>query len=565
MRLRVPGVESLHRYERRWLTRDLTAGLVLGAVLVPQGMAYAELAGLPPITGLYTSILCMITYAVFGPSRILIIGPDSAIGPMIAATIIPLVGAHGDPARALALASLLSIMVGVVFIVGGLARLGFIADLLSRPTQIGYLTGVALIIAVSQLPRLFGFSVHATTLLGELQGFLSGLRNSQAVPAALAVGLVALALLLVLQRWLPQLPGALLVVVISIAASALFNLSAHGVAVVGTLPKGFPPFGVPHVAAGDLPMLIAGALAISLVALTDTISTATAFSTRRGEPVRPNEEMRAIGLANIATGFFHGFAVGASATRTTVADRAKAKTQLAGLIGAVVVILMLLVVPGLLRDLPQPTLAALLIAGAIYLADLAGMRRLWHLHRAEFAVSLAAFLGVALLGVLRGVGVAVALAIFNVFRRSWWPYSTSLGRLTGVPGFHDTKLHPEAQETEGVILFRFDAPLFFANARAFREDILELARSELRPRWIVVAAEPMTDVDTTAVEMLVALDAELAALGVSLLFAEMKREVRDKVERYGLTRPIAPARFFPTRKSALAAIRRLRESEGGDE
>jgi MFS superfamily sulfate permease-like transporter len=271
--------------------------------------------------------------------------------------------------------------------------------------------------------------------------------------------------------------------------------------------------------------------------------------------------MVAIGLSNVATGLFQGFAVGASASRTTVAERSRAKTQLAGLVGAVVIIVMIVAVPWLLRDLPQATLAALLIAGAISLADLAGIRRLWHLHRAEFAISIAAFLGVALLGVLRGVAVAVGLAILNVFRRSWWPYSTSLGRLTGVPGFHDTRLHPEAQETEGVVLFRFDAPLFFANTRAFREDVLELAHSELKPRWIVVAAEPMTDVDTTAVEMLVELDQELAAMGISLLFAEMKREVRDKVERYGLTRSITPGRFFPTRKSALAAVRRQHEAE----
>ncbi|HTG47130.1 MAG TPA: sulfate permease [Actinomycetota bacterium] len=551
----LPGIRQLRSYERGWLPKDIVAGLILTALLVPQGMAYAELAGLPAITGLYTSILCLLGYAIVGPSKILVLGPDSSLGPMIAATILPLAGAGGDPARAVALASLLALMVGGIAILTGVAGLGFIADLLSKPTQIGYLAGLALTIVVGQLPKLFGFSVDADGLVAEARAFAHGVAAGETVAAALAVGVVALVVILVLHRWLPRVPGVLVAVILSIAAVVAFDLAAHGVSLVGTLPKGFPPFTIPDVHVSDLPLLVGGAFGIVLVSLADTIATASAFAARTGQEVRASQEMVGIGVANVAAGLFQGFPVSTSGSRTAVAEQAGAKTQLTGLVGALTIAAMLLFVPGLLRNLPQPTLAAIVIAASLSLADVKGLRRLWLVRRTEFALAIAAFLGVAFLGVLAGIAIAVALSILNVFRRAWWPYSTTLGRVEGVPGYHDVTSYPDAERIDGAVILRFDAPLFFANTRSFRERIREIAAADPRPRWIIVAAEPITDVDTTAADMLEELDVALNAVGIALVFAEMKDPVRRKVERYELTRTIDPAHFFPTIEAAVAAFR----------
>jgi high affinity sulfate transporter 1 len=549
-----PGLRLLSSYRRSWLSKDLMAGLVLTALLVPQGMAYAELAGLPPITGLYTSILCLVGYAIFGPSKILVLGPDSSLGPMIAATIIPIVGANGDPQRAVALASMLALLVGVMTVLAGIAKLGFVADLLSKPTQIGYMNGLALTILVGQLPKLFGFSVDADGFIPEAVGFFEGLADGETVAAALAVGLLGLVLIFVLQRLVPKIPAVLVAVVVSILTANAFSLADHGVSLVGPLPKGFPPFTLPSVAMSDLALLVAGAIGIAVVSLTDTISTSSAFAARTGQEVDGDREMIGIGAANIGAGFFQGFPVSTSGSRTAVAEQAGAKTQVTGLVGAGAITLMLLLVPGLLRNLPQPTLAAVVITASLSLADIPGTVRLWRQRRTEFTLSMAAFAGVALLGVLPGIAIAVALSIGNVFRRAWWPHQTVLGRVPGVPGYHDVGTYPEADQLPGCVLFRFDAPLFFANARTFREQVRRLARSEPTPRWIVVAAEPITDVDTTAADMLEDLDEALNAKGISLVFADMKDPVRQKIERYELTRTIDPAHFFPTVGAAVAAF-----------
>jgi high affinity sulfate transporter 1 len=550
----VPGLRMLSSYETRWLSSDLVAGLVLTALLVPQGMAYAELAGLPPITGLYTSILCLCGYALFGPSRILVLGPDSSLGPMIAATLLPLLGANGDPTKAIALASVLALLVGGIMVVGGITKLGFVADLLSKPTMIGYMNGLALTILVGQLPKLFGFSVDADGFINELKGFVNGLRNHETVGAALAVGVFALAVILVLQRVLPKVPSVLVAVVLSIVAARVFELASHGVSLVGTLPRGFPPLTLPSVGASDLPLLLGGAAGIALVALADTIATASAFAERTGQVVDGSQEMIGIGSANLAAGLFQGFPVSTSGSRTAVAEQAGAKTQVAGLVGAVAITLMLVLVPGLLRNLPQPTLAAVVIAASLSLADIPGTVRLWHQRRAELFVSLAALLGVVLFGVLPGIAIAVGVSVGVAFQRIWWPYKTVLGRVPDLPGYHDMRSHPGAEEIPGLALVRFDAPLFFANARAFREGIREVALAEPRPEWIVVAAEPITDVDTTAADMLEELDERLNAAGISLVFAELKDPVREKIERYELTRTIDPAHFFPTVEAAVTAF-----------
>ena len=551
----LPGLRALASYRISWLRRDVVAGIVLITLLVPQGMAYAELAGLPAITGLYTSILCLIGYAVFGPSRILVLGPDSSLGPMIAATILPILGSNGSPERAIALASMLALIVGAIMIAAGIARLGFVADLLSKPTQIGYMNGLALTILIGQLPKLFGFSTEANGLINEARAFVNGITSGEPVGAAVAIGLFSLVVILALGRWLPKVPGVLIAVVVSIGASSAFNLADHGVSLVGTLPKGFPPLTVPS-PISDLPLLVAGALGIALVALTDTISTASSFAARTGQEVNGDGEMIGIGAANVAAGFFQGFPVSTSGSRTAVAEQAGAKTQLTGVVGAALIVLMLVLVPGLLKNLPNPTLAAVVIAASLSLADLPGTLRLWRQRRVEFLLSITAFLGVALLGVLQGIAVAVALSILNVFRRAWWPYQTTLGRVPGMRGVHDRELHPEAEQLPGLVIFRFDAPLFFANARTFRDQIRRLAAAESRPLWIVIAAEPITDVDTTAADMLAGVDEELNAVGTFLVFAELKDPVRAKLERYELIGPLDPDHFFPTLDAAVDAFRR---------
>jgi high affinity sulfate transporter 1 len=548
----LPGVKAVRTYRRSWLRSDIVAGVVLSTLLIPQGMAYAELAGLPAITGLYTTILCLLGYAVFGPSRILVLGPDSSLGPMIAATILPIVLAGGSPERAVAYASMLALMVGVIMTVAGVAKLGFVADLLSKPTRIGYMNGLAITILVSQLPKLFGFSVDANGLVNETVGFVKGLAAGEAITASVLIGLLSFAIIMALKKWLPKIPGVLVAVVTAIALASLLGLAGKSVSLVGTLPKGFPPLTVPDVFS-DIPLLLAGALGISLVALTDTISTASAFAARSKQEVNGNGEMIGIGAANIAAGLFQGFPVSTSGSRTAVAEQTGAKTQLAGVVGAAVIILMLLFVPGLLRNLPQPTLAAVVIAASLSLADIPGSVRLWRQRRAEFLLMLAAFLGVAFLGVLQGIAIAVALSIFYVFKRAWWPYQAILGRAPGVAGYHDQQMYPEAEHLPGLVIYRFDAPLFFANARSFRENLQKLAASDPKPKWIIIAAEPMTDIDTTAADMLLELDTQLNAAGGHLVFAELKDRVRHKMEHYELIGPLNPDHFFPTVDAAVAA------------
>jgi high affinity sulfate transporter 1 len=549
----IPGITAVRTYERAWLPKDVVAGLVLTALLVPQGMAYAELAGLPAITGLYTSITCLLAYAVFGPSRILVLGPDSSLGPMIAATILPLVGANGDPAKAIALASMLALLVGAAMLLAGVCRLGFVADLFSKPTQIGYMNGLALTILVGQLPKLFGFSIEGDTFLEELTGFVGGLADGEAVPAALAIGVGGLAIILLSRRASPRIPGVLAAVVAGMAAVVVFDL-AGDVALVGELPQGLPSLALPDVGLADLPLLVAGALGITLVSLTDTISTSAAFAARTRQEIDADQEMIGIGAANVSAGLFQGFPVSTSGSRTAVAEQSGAKTQLTGVVGALLIGAMLVLAPGLFRNLPQPVLASVVIAASLSLADIPSMVRLWRQRRTDFTVALAALAGVAILGVLPGIALAVVISILNVFRRMWMPYRTELGRVDGMPGFHDRRVHPEGKTVDGLVLFRFDAPLVFANARTFRDEIRRLATSEPPPVWIVVAAEPITDVDTTAADMLEDLDLELNARGVSLVFAEMKTPVRKKVRRYELTRTIDPDHFFDTVKQAVDAF-----------
>lgn len=556
----VPGLDLLTNYKSKWLPKDIVAGLVLSALLVPQGMAYAELAGLPAVTGLYTSIMCLIGYAVFGPSKVLVLGPDSSLGPMIAATILPLVGANGDPSRAIALASMLALLTGAIMVAAGALKLGFVADLLSKPTILGYMNGLALTIIVGQLPKLFGFSVDADGFVGELTGFVSGLADGEVVPAAAAVGILSLLLIMVLQRVMPKVPAVLVAVILAILATMVLDLGALGVKLVGTLPQGLPSLTVPIVQWSDMGLLVAGALGIALVALTDTISTATSFAERRGEEVDGDKEMIGIGASNLAAGLFQGFPVSTSGSRTAVAEQAGGKSQVTGLTGALVIAAMLLALPALFSDLPQPVLGAVVIAAAMSLADIPATRRLYQQRRTDFALSIVAFLGVVLLGVLPGIVIAIALSVANVFRRVWRPHQAQLGRVDGIPGYHDTEIYPDAELLNHGVLLRFDAPLIFANTSTFRDAIRGIAAEAVAPSWIIVAAEPMTDVDTTGCDMLDDLAIALDLAGHRLVFAEMKDPVRAKLKQYGMDQALPDDRFYPTIKSAVEACQEATKS-----
>jgi high affinity sulfate transporter 1 len=546
----LPGLRLLRGYQRSWMRADLLAGLVLAAILVPQGMAYAELAGLPPVTGLYTTIACLLGYAVFGPSRVLVLGPDSSISPLILAAITPLL-VTGDPKTAIVLAGMLAILVGLAEVGLGVARLGFVADLLSKEVQVGYMNGLGITIIVGQLPKLFGFSTHADSFLGEIRAFVENLEQTQTT--TLAVGGVALIVMLMLPRLTTRVPAVLVAVAGATVVSAAVGLADHGVATVGALPRGVPTPTFPWTNAGDVGPLLIAAVGITLVSLTDTIATATSFAARRGEEVEPNQEMIGMGAANIAAGLFQGFPVSTSGSRTAVAEQSGAKSQVTGLVGAALVTLLLLFLNSVLADLPQTALAAVVIVAALSLMDLAILRRYLRVRRSAFAVSLVATAGVILLGVLQGILVAVTLAILLFFRRSWWPHGAVLGAVDGGEGWHDVEVHPNARQIPGIVVYRWEAPLFFANASTFRQQIRHLVR-ERHPKWIVLQCEAVTDVDVTAAEMLEQLDNELNAAGTHLAFAEMRSRLQELTLRYGLMETLDHDHFYPTLESALEAI-----------
>jgi high affinity sulfate transporter 1 len=547
----VPGVRAARTYDRSWLRSDLVAGVVLAAILVPQGMAYAELAGLPPVTGLYTTIACLIAYAVFGPSRVLVLGPDSAVSPLILAAIVPLL-AGGNPSTAVALAGMLAVLVGLIMIGLGVGKLGFVADLLSSEVQVGYMNGLAITIIVGQLPKLFGFSADADGFFREIQAFLQGLDQTNVT--TLAVGVAVLAVLLILPRFTRRVPAVLVAVVGATLVSAFFALATRGVATVGSLPQGFPKPTLPWTSIGDVVPLFLAAIGITLVSLTDTIATASSFAARRGDEVQPDQEMIGIGAANIAAGLFQGFAISTSGSRTAVAEESGAKSQFTGVVGAVIVLALLVFFNSLLADLPQAALAAVVITAALSLMNFTVLVRYYRVRKSALLLSLVATVGVIIFGVLQGIVVAIVLAVLMFFRRSWWPHGEVLGQVEGVAGWHSVHAYPVVRQLPGIVVFRWEAPLFFANAGSFRHEIRRLVR-EAEPSWVVLQCQAITDIDVTASEMLVQLDEELNGKGIHLAFVEMRSRLKDLTLRYGLLDTIDAEHFYDTLDAALGEIR----------
>ncbi len=544
-------VRSLRQATARDLLADVVAGVAVAALLVPQGLAYAELAGVPAVTGLYTTVLALLAYAMFGPSRILMLGPDSSLAPLIAAAIV-LVGADDDPAEAVATAGMLALLAGALCMLAGAARLGAIAELLSRPVRVGYLNGLALVMIVSQLPKLLGFSVDGETTLDVFIDFVQGLADGLGDVTALVVGLACLLAIIGLAMTSPRVPGVLLAMAGAALAVALFDLDERGVPVVGEIPEGFPAPDWPGVALADMPELFVAAAGLALLTLSDTTALSRGFGARAGAHADPDQEMVALGAANVAAGFFQGFPVSASTTRTSVAEASGGRSQLLGVVGAGLVVVFLVIGGGLVSDLPSTALAAVVIAAGLNLLDLASVRWLAQVRRTEFLLSVLTTVSVVVIGVLEGILVATALSIGNFVWRMWRPYDAVLGRVDQRKGYHDTDRNPEAEQIPGLLLFRFDAPIFFANADHFaRRLFTEIERAPTPVREVVLAAEPITDIDTTGAEVLGRVLDELERRGIELTFAELKGPVRDRLRRYGLYDVVGDAHFLPTLGTAI--------------
>lgn len=530
----VPGVAMLRGYQRAWFAKDLFAGLALTAVLIPVGMSYAEASGLPVMAGLYATIAALVGYAVFGPSRILVLGPDSALAALIAATVLPL--AHGDAGHTVALAAMLAVMAGAVCVLFGLLRFGFVSDLLSQPIRYGYLNGIAVTLAASQLPRLLGLDGGSHTFAGSLLHVVHGVADGEANVAAAAIGVSCIGAIMVLRRVAPSLPGMLLVC----AAAALAGWWLHDerrlpLAVIGALPSvgGRPQW--PALTLAEIGGLAGGAIAIALVSFADISVLSRAFAPRTDTEANRNQELIALGAANLLAGLFQGCPVSSSSSRTPVAQAAGAQTQVTGLVAAACMAALLLAAPALLAHVPYSALAAIVICASVGIVEIRNVARLFRTRRSEFAVSMLCFAGVVLLGVIQGIFLSVGLALLSFVWRAWHPYDAVLGRVTGMRGYHDVSRHPEAQQLPGLVLFRWDAPLFFANANIFADHLRRaIAGSPTKVEWAIVAAEPITDIDVTAADVLDALRDELEAEGIRLCFAEMKGPVKDWLRAYGM-------------------------------
>lgn len=526
-----PGIAQIRAYRREWLGSDLAAGLVITGLLAPAGMAYAAAAGLPPVTGLYATIVPLLVYALFGPSRIMVLGPDSSLTPLLIAAIVPL--AADSTAEAVAVAGALAIITGVMCMVAGLARFGFIAELLSAPVRYGYLSGIAVTIIVAQTAQLAGFSVSGDSLFSQLRQLFDGLDDGLLDGWALAVGLTSLAVLVVLRAISRAIPATLVVVVLGIACGAWFHLDSKGVPLVGDLPQGLPSPSLPDITWDSARTLVAAAVGVAFVAFADTSVLSRTMAMRRHETVDANHELMALGAANVAAGFFSGFPISASNSRTPVAETAGARTQLTGVVAAIALIVITVAVPGTFHYLPDASLAAIVIAAAISLIDLPALARLCRVRRSEFGLAMAAWLAVAVLGPVNGVVVAVGLSILNFLRLVWKPHTAELVRVDGLKGYHDRARHPEGRVVPGLLLYRFDAPLIFANARFFSDDVEHrVAAQDLPVKRVIVTAEPITDIDVTAADVLHELVDDLTALGVELHFCELKGSVRERLDQY---------------------------------
>lgn len=547
------SIAQFRDYRRSWLRGDVVAGLTVAAYLVPQVMAYATVAGLPAVAGLWAALVPLAVYAALGSSRQLSVGPESTTALITGTALAPL--AHGDPVRYAALAALLAVLVGAVCLAASLIRLGFLADLLSQPVLVGYLTGVALIMIAGQLGRLTGVDVDGSEFPAEVASFATGLTALHWPTVALSAS--ALILLLVLTRLVPRWPGPLIAILITTAVVAVFGLQDAGIARVGAIPSGLPPLDFPGIGLADVRLLVIPAVGIALVAFSDNVLTARSFAARRNDRIDANAELRALGACNIGAGLSHGFPVSSSASRTALAESVGGRTQVYSLVALVVVLAVMLAGRGLLALFPTAVLGALVVYAALRLIDIPAFRRLRSFRLSEWALAVTTTLAVLVLGALYGVLAAIAVSVLELLRRVARPHDAVLGFVPGLAGMHDVDDYPSASPLPGLLVYRYDAPLFFANAENFRQRALAAVDASTDPvQWFVLNAEANVEVDLTALDALDQLRSELHDRGIEFAMARVKQDLRDDLEAAGLVDRIGEQRIFPTLPTAVDAFRR---------
>ncbi|WP_328766602.1 SulP family inorganic anion transporter [Streptomyces sp. NBC_00286] len=549
-----PGIAALIGYRRSWLRGDLLAGVTVAAYLVPQVMAYAGVAGLPPVAGLWAILPALVLYALLGSSRLLSVGPESTTALMTATVVAPLVGA--DPDRYATLAATLAVTVGLLCLAAWALRLGFVADLLSRPVLIGYLAGVALIMIVDQLPKLTGVDTTGSAFFPQLWSFVRHL--GQAHGATVLFAAVTLALLFTVARWLRTVPGPLLAVVLGTAAVAAFDLDdRYGIKVIGDVPAGLPAVALPDLT--ELPHLVLPALGVLLVAYTDFILTARAFTgpdADKGTPLDADQEFLALGASNLGAGFLYGFPVSSSASRTALASSAGARSQAYSLVAGLAVLAVLLFLSPLLSRTPSAVLGALVVYAAVRMIDLTGFTRLASFRRRELLLALGCLAGVLVLDILYGVLVAVGLSVAELLSRVARPHDAIEGIVPGVAGMHDVDDYPQARTIPGLLVYRYDSPLFFANAEDFRRRALAAVDEQTGPvHWFVLNTEANVEVDITALDAVDALRRELTHRGIVFALARVKQDLLAELEAYGLGEAVGRDLIFPTLPTAVTAYR----------
>lgn len=547
-----PGFATLRRYRRSWWRGDLLAGVTVTAYLVPQVMAYAALAGLPPAAGLWTIVPSMAVYAFLGSSRQLSVGPESTTALMVAVTVGPL--ADGDPGRYAGLAATLALLVGALALVARAVRLGVVADVVSRPVLIGYMAGVAALMITGQLEKVTGVPVPDGAIPAQVAGFAAGLGELEPVTTAIAAG--ALVLLLVLRRTAPRLPGPLLVVLLATALVAVGG-DRLGVDVVGPIPAGLPSPTLPALDPGTLRQLAGPALGVLVVAYTDNILTARAFATRGGYRIDPDAELLALGSVNVVAGLVQGFPVSSSGSRTAIGAAAGSRTQAYSLVAVVSVLLVLAFGRPVLAGFPDAALGALIVFAALQLVDVPGFRQLASFRRSELALALLTLAAVVVLGILEGVLLAVALSLAEMLLRVGRPHDAILGRVPGLAGMHDVDDYPTARTIPGLVVYRYDSPLFFANAEDFRRRALRAVDDDPGTvRWFLLNAEANVEVDLTALDALESLREELHGRGVVVALARVKQDLFAELDAYGLVAAVGRDHIFATLPTAVAAYER---------
>ncbi|TVT24371.1 sulfate permease [Amycolatopsis rhizosphaerae] len=553
----LPGLAQFRGYRRSWLRPDLLAGVTVAAYLIPQVMAYAEIAGLPPVVGLWTALGPLAIYPLIGSSRQLSVGPESTTALLTATAVAPL--AAGDPGRYAALAAMLALMVGGLCLLGGLVRFGVLADLLSKPVLVGYLAGIAVIMIVSQLGKLTGVPVTGENLFAQLRSWLSGLSGFHG--PTLALGAAVLAFLLIGSRLAPKLPVPLIGMLLAAGAVAVFDLTGTGIAVVGAVPAGLPAPALPRVGAHDLTSLLLPAVGIAIVGFSDVVLTARAFAARRGETVDADRELRALGANNLLTGLFRGFPVSCSGSRTVIGEALGSRTQLYSLVALATVVVALFAAGPVLAAFPLAALGAVVVYAALRLIDLGEFRRIAAFRRSELVLALATTVSVLGLGVLYGVLAAITLSVLDLLRRMARPHAAVLGYAPGVPGMHDVGDYPGSVKVPGLVVYRYDAPLCFANAEDFRRRALEAVAPDTE--WFLLNAEANIEIDVTALDALGQLRTELRRRGITFAMARVKRELLNQLEAGGAAAEIGEGRLFPTLPSAVAGYVREYQARHG--